>query len=159
MNKVYNPGSIDPAMKYDPLELFKASTSDVTLSRYSILFKPDVAECEIVRRLCFNSVLYNSHESKRGLLPALLTTFAGDVPCMEDIKIAIGNRFSCPESAPYPSTCTRQRALELFNLRFQEKMGQLSNPVLQRTVRRDIARCKTILNEKLQQDAAAKTAE
>ncbi len=38
---------------------------------------------------------------------------------------------------------------ELFNLRFQEKMGQLSNPVLQRTVRRDIARCKTILNEKL----------
>ncbi len=46
---------------------------------------------------------------------------------------------------------------ELFNLRFQEKMGQLSNPVLQRTVRRDIARCKTILSEKLTE--AGKSAE
>ena len=32
---------------------------------------------------------------------------------------------------------------ELFNLRFQLATGQLENPV-----RRDIARCKTILNEK-----------
>ena len=113
MNKVYNPGSIDLEMEYDPLEMFKAS-SDGTISRYSLLFKPDISECEIVRRLFFNNVLYNSHESKRALLPALLTTFAGDVPCMEDIKIAIGNRFSRPESAPYPSTCTSQRALELL---------------------------------------------
>lgn len=37
---------------------------------------------------------------------------------------------------------------ELFNLRFQAKMGQLSNPVRMRIVRRDIARAKTILNEK-----------
>jgi large subunit ribosomal protein L29 len=37
---------------------------------------------------------------------------------------------------------------ELFNLRFQEKMGQLSNPVRLRIVRRDIARIKTIITEK-----------
>ena len=37
---------------------------------------------------------------------------------------------------------------ELFNLRFQAKMGQLANPLQLRMVRRDIARAKTILNEK-----------
>jgi large subunit ribosomal protein L29 len=37
---------------------------------------------------------------------------------------------------------------ELFNLRFQAKMGQLSNPVRLRIVRRDIARVKTIINQK-----------
>jgi large subunit ribosomal protein L29 len=37
---------------------------------------------------------------------------------------------------------------ELFNLRFQAKMGQLANPLQLRLVRRDIARAKTILNEK-----------
>lgn len=37
---------------------------------------------------------------------------------------------------------------ELFNLRFQEKMGQLSNPVRLRIVRRDIARIKTLIAEK-----------
>lgn len=36
---------------------------------------------------------------------------------------------------------------ELFNLRFQDQIGQLSNPVRKRIVRRDIARAKTILNE------------
>lgn len=36
---------------------------------------------------------------------------------------------------------------ELFNLRFQAKMGQLSNPVRMRIVKRDIARMKTILAE------------
>ncbi len=36
---------------------------------------------------------------------------------------------------------------ELFNLHFQAKIGQLSNPVLIRMVKRDIARIKTILNE------------
>lgn len=36
---------------------------------------------------------------------------------------------------------------ELFNLRFQAKMGQLSNPVRMRIVKRDIARAKTILHE------------
>ncbi len=37
---------------------------------------------------------------------------------------------------------------ELFNLRFQLATGQLENPVRLRHVKRDIARCKTILNEK-----------
>ena len=38
---------------------------------------------------------------------------------------------------------------ELFNLRFQAKMGQLANPLQLRLVRRDIARGKTVLNEKV----------
>jgi large subunit ribosomal protein L29 len=37
---------------------------------------------------------------------------------------------------------------ELFNLRFQAKMGQLSNPVRMRIVRRDIARVKTLIGDK-----------
>lgn len=37
---------------------------------------------------------------------------------------------------------------ELFNLRFQAKMGQLANPLQLRFVRRDIARINTILKEK-----------
>lgn len=37
---------------------------------------------------------------------------------------------------------------ELFNLRFQLATGQLENPVKLRYVRKDIARVKTILNEK-----------
>jgi len=36
---------------------------------------------------------------------------------------------------------------ELFNLRFQAKMGQLANALQLRHVRRDIAKAKTILNE------------
>lgn len=37
---------------------------------------------------------------------------------------------------------------ELFNLRFQAKMGQLANPLQLRFIRRDIARINTILKEK-----------
>lgn len=37
---------------------------------------------------------------------------------------------------------------EHFNLRFQAKMGQLTNPLRMRYVKRDIARAKTILGEK-----------
>lgn len=37
---------------------------------------------------------------------------------------------------------------ELFNLRFQAKMGQVANPLQMRYIRRDIARAKTILHEK-----------
>lgn len=37
---------------------------------------------------------------------------------------------------------------ELFNLRFQAKLGQLANPLQLQMVRRDIARVKTVLNEK-----------
>lgn len=37
---------------------------------------------------------------------------------------------------------------ELFNLRFQMATGQLENPVQVKFVKRDIARCMTILSEK-----------
>jgi len=37
---------------------------------------------------------------------------------------------------------------EFFNLRFQAKMGQLTNPLQLRHIKRDIARAKTILTEK-----------
>ena len=37
---------------------------------------------------------------------------------------------------------------EAFNLRFQGATGQLENTARIRTVRRDVARVKTILNEK-----------
>ncbi|MAF47115.1 MAG: 50S ribosomal protein L29 [Rhodospirillaceae bacterium] len=40
---------------------------------------------------------------------------------------------------------------ESFNLRFQKVTGQLENTVRVREVRRDIARVKTILGEKLRQ--------
>ena len=39
---------------------------------------------------------------------------------------------------------------ELFNLRFQHATGQLKNPVMLRTVKKDIARCLTILKEREQ---------
>jgi large subunit ribosomal protein L29 len=37
---------------------------------------------------------------------------------------------------------------EHFNLRFQARMGQLTNPLQLRYIKRDIARAKTILGEK-----------
>lgn len=37
---------------------------------------------------------------------------------------------------------------EQFNLRMQRGMGQLAQPHRMKTVRRDIARVKTVLNEK-----------
>ena len=37
---------------------------------------------------------------------------------------------------------------EAFNLRFQQATGQLENPARLRSVRRDVARVKTVLNEK-----------
>ncbi len=37
---------------------------------------------------------------------------------------------------------------ELFNLRFQQATGQLANPMRLRDCKRDIARVKTILNER-----------
>jgi large subunit ribosomal protein L29 len=46
---------------------------------------------------------------------------------------------------------------ELFNLRFQAKMGQLSNPVRLRIVRRDIARVKTLLGDKARAAAVSPT--
>lgn len=44
---------------------------------------------------------------------------------------------------------------EQFNLRFQSATGQIENPARMCTVRRDVARVKTVLNEK----AAAAAAE
>lgn len=41
----------------------------------------------------------------------------------------------------------RERRKEAFNLRFQRASGQLENTAQVRTVRRDIARIKTILSE------------
>jgi large subunit ribosomal protein L29 len=38
---------------------------------------------------------------------------------------------------------------EAFNLRFQKASGQLENTARQRQVRRDIARAKTVLGERL----------
>lgn len=37
---------------------------------------------------------------------------------------------------------------ELFNLRFQHAINQLENPIRIRTVKRDIARIKTVIREK-----------
>ncbi len=37
---------------------------------------------------------------------------------------------------------------EMFNLRFQQAMGQIENPMRLRLLRKDIARAKTILKEK-----------
>lgn len=37
---------------------------------------------------------------------------------------------------------------ELFNLRFQSATGQLENPARLGQVRKDIARCKTVLRER-----------
>jgi len=43
---------------------------------------------------------------------------------------------------------------EAFNLRFQQATGQLENTARMRTVRRDVARVKTVLNEKARAAAA-----
>jgi large subunit ribosomal protein L29 len=45
---------------------------------------------------------------------------------------------------------TREKELadQLFKLRFQHKLGQLENPMKLRNIRREIARIKTVLDEK-----------
>jgi large subunit ribosomal protein L29 len=43
---------------------------------------------------------------------------------------------------------------ESFNLRFQQATGQLENPARLKTVRRDVARVHTVLNQKAAQAAA-----
>ena len=43
---------------------------------------------------------------------------------------------------------------QIFKLRFQNAVGQLDNPLKLRHVRRDLARVKTILNERKRQQAA-----
>ncbi|SCY84325.1 50S ribosomal protein L29 [Paracoccus tibetensis] len=44
---------------------------------------------------------------------------------------------------------------EAFNLRFQAATGQLENTARMRVVRRDVARVKTILNQKAAEAAAS----
>ncbi|PQO22676.1 50S ribosomal protein L29 [Rhodobacteraceae bacterium WD3A24] len=43
---------------------------------------------------------------------------------------------------------------EAFNLRFRQATGQLENTARMRQVRRDVARVKTVLNEKAAEAAA-----
>lgn len=43
---------------------------------------------------------------------------------------------------------------EAFNLRFQQATGQLENTARMRTVRRDVARIRTVLNAKAAEKAA-----
>ena len=45
---------------------------------------------------------------------------------------------------------------EAFNLRFQQATGQLENTARMNAVRKDVARVKTVLNQKAAQAAAAK---
>ena len=45
---------------------------------------------------------------------------------------------------------------ELFNLRFQAKMGQLANALQLRFVRRSIARARTVLAQKAKEPVAKK---
>ncbi|MCP4371684.1 MAG: 50S ribosomal protein L29 [Deltaproteobacteria bacterium] len=45
-------------------------------------------------------------------------------------------------------------AEELFNLRFQHEIGQLENPQKMKQTKREIARLKTIINEKAKKDKA-----
>ena len=51
-------------------------------------------------------------------------------------------------SAEELATKAAELKKELFNLRFQQAMGQIENPMRLRTLRRDIAKTKTILREK-----------
>ena len=44
---------------------------------------------------------------------------------------------------------------EAFNLRFQQATGQLENTARMRSVKRDVARVNTILNEKAREAASA----
>ena len=44
---------------------------------------------------------------------------------------------------------------EAFNLRFQQATGQLENTARMRAVRREVARVKTVLNQKAADAAAA----
>jgi len=41
----------------------------------------------------------------------------------------------------------REAQEELFNLKFQQKTGQLSNPLRIREVRKDVARLRTLLGQ------------
>ena len=60
-----------------------------------------------------------------------------------------------------PDELDEQLALlkkELFNLRFQKASGQSESTARMRTARRDVARVKTVVNEKKKLGEKAKTA-
>lgn len=44
---------------------------------------------------------------------------------------------------------------ELFNLRMQKVSGQIENPLRLRTVRRELARMKTVMNQRVKNEATA----
>ncbi len=44
---------------------------------------------------------------------------------------------------------------ELVGLRVRKQVGQVENPARLRTLRRDIARCETVLTQKTQKESAA----
>lgn len=46
------------------------------------------------------------------------------------------------------ATKVKELEANLFNMRFQASMGKLENTSLLQTTRRDIARAKTVLNQK-----------
>ena len=48
---------------------------------------------------------------------------------------------------------------QIFKLRFQNAVGQLDNPLKLRTVRRDLARVRTIMNEKRRAQASTPATE
>ena len=48
---------------------------------------------------------------------------------------------------------------EGFNLRFQHTLGQLSNPIRLREIRRDVARVRTLMKENAAASAATEQAE
>jgi large subunit ribosomal protein L29 len=51
-------------------------------------------------------------------------------------------------SADELRTKEKELADQLFKLRFQHSLGQLENPMKLRNIRREIARIKTVLDEK-----------
>jgi len=59
-----------------------------------------------------------------------------------------------PKSTDQLSEQLEQLKKEQFNLRFQAASGQLENTTRARQVRRDIARVKTVMNEKRPTDDA-----
>lgn len=60
-----------------------------------------------------------------------------------------------PKSTDQLSEQLEDLKKEQFNLRFQAASGQLENTVRARQVRRDIARVKTVMNERRRADASA----
>ena len=48
---------------------------------------------------------------------------------------------------------------ELFNLRFQKKVGQMENPLKIRSLRRDIARVQTLMGERRRSQTSKVVAE